>query len=100
MFCSDYFQGKRRISGNCRSYLVWNSSECSFDSLPSRHGKNACEDSIWPKQILPIEFVLARVICLPFSVDAAKSERKSYSRSVENLVSPWNGYSRAKNRPV
>ncbi len=37
-----------------------------------------------------------RLLCLPSSTDATKLERKSCSRSVENLASRWNGYSRAK----
>ena len=45
-----------------------------------------------------IWMALARVICLPSSADGAKSGRRFFSQSVENLVSPWNGYSRTRNR--
>ena len=49
-----------------------------------------------PRKPVPHDgLVSARVIFRQSSMDATKSEGRSCSRSVENLVSPWNGYSQA-----
>jgi hypothetical protein len=68
--------------------------------LQSVAGLEACEGLTLDRRILPIELVLARIICLPSSADKAKSGRKSCSRSVENLASCWNGYSRERSSSV
>jgi hypothetical protein len=64
--------------------------------LRERARGRGCRDSISRRQNLLVESVCVRAICLPSSADEAKSERKSCSRSVENLVSPWNGYSQER----
>ena len=68
----------------------------SFELGWLRFGEEGREEGL-RGPILPSESVLAGAICLPSSADAAKSGRKPCSRSVENLVSPWNGYSGARN---
>ena len=78
--------------------LKWQLGPChcpgpSGDASHSAAGANASSfGKKWP----------VRVICLPPSMDATEgSGCGSPARgSVENLLSPWNGYSRAKNRPA
>lgn len=53
-------------------------------------------DPVLRRQTLLAGLVLARVTCPLTCTGATKSERKSCLRSVENLVSHWNGCLRAK----
>gem|GEM_PF-7027967 len=43
---------------------------------------------------------LARVICHLPDMVTEELGQKSYSLSVENSISLWNGYSRGRNRPA